>query len=109
MPRKSQTRSGLDCSAATILAQLGGSGRLTAMIGMRYAVDTGDGLKVRFTGRARRQVNCLLVTLEPADTYQIDFWAIRGFAPRLVETVRGVQVSELRSTVESTTGLSLSL
>ena len=95
--------------ATTILAQLGGAGRLSAMIGARDFMDNGNGLGFRFTAKGTRSINRVRVTLAPDDTYTVEFWSVRGVNATLVATVSDVYADSLRETIEHYTGLALSL
>ena len=93
--------------AATILAQLGGAHRLTAMIGARDFVDVGDALTFRFAARGLRGINRVHVRLAGDDTYAVTFYKGR-LADKVSETA-GIYAENLRETVEHYTGLALSL
>jgi len=99
--------------ATTILAQLGGHGRLTAMIGMTRAMPAEHegrcGLMVRFRSRARRRINSIAVWLDPTDTYTVQFWSIRACDPKVVSSYSEVYADGLRDLIEGETGLALSL
>jgi hypothetical protein len=93
--------------ANVILAQLGGAGRLTAMIGARDFLDCGNALAFRFTARSLRAINRIRVELAPDDTYTVTFY--RGRLAIVVQTITGVYADGLRETIEHATGLYLSL
>jgi hypothetical protein len=102
-----------DQIAQTIISQLGGYGRLKAMIGLISATPITEpglaGLYVRFRARARRRINALAIRLDPTDTYTVQFWAIRACEPTLVASYSEVYADGLRDLVEGETGLALSL
>lgn len=95
--------------ANTILAQMGGSGRLTAMIGAHSFVGGKDSLSFRFKAKSHKGINTIRVVLTPADVYTVEFCRIRGFKLSLVETVADVYCDQLIETVERVTGLYLHL
>ena len=91
--------------AATILAQLGGGGRLRMMVGARDFIDCGDALTFRFTARALPGIDRVQVILASDDTYTVRFY---DGVEKVTET-EGVYTDNLRATVEHFTGLALSL
>jgi len=93
--------------ASIILAQLGGSGRLSAMIGARDFLDCGDALAFRFTARALHGINRVKVRLAGDDTYTVTLYKGR-LADQVAEST-GVYCDALRETIEHHTGLALSL
>lgn len=93
--------------ASTILAQLGGSGRLSAMIGARDFLDCGDALAFRFSARAKGGINRVKVRLAGDDTYTVTFY--RGRLAEQVAEIDGIYADGLRETIENRTGLVLSL
>lgn len=86
----------------TILAQLGGR-RFMLMTG---AVVMGDenSLTVRFKGSPK--ANTLRVTLDPSDTYTVEFFAARG---RLVQSDSFVYAEDLQRLFTAVTGLYTSI
>lgn len=93
--------------AETIAAQLGGTHRLTAMIGAHGFVGSDRTLTFRFTARALHGINRVNVRLAGDDTYTVTFYKGR-LADRVSETT-GVYCDGLRETIEHATGLYLSL
>lgn len=94
--------------ATTILAQLGGR-RACAMIGAKSLVSDGPALIVKFKARAKEGINAFKVTLDPCDTYTVEFWAQRGLNVRKVASCSDVYADSLRTVIEAETGLYLSL
>ena len=96
-------------TAQTVLAQLGGPGRLAAMIGARLFVDLGEALSFRFSGC--RAANYCEVTLTPGDVYSVRLCRIsrNGLDVREVYTADGVYADALRDVFTAQTGLDLSL
>ncbi len=96
--------------ANTILAQLGGSGRLRAMIGASSFLGAPKALTVRFRCRNPRRINAIKIDLDPSDTYSVSFWTVTPKQMRMVgPVVRDVYADILRQVIERTTGLYLSL
>ncbi len=95
--------------ATTILAQLGSSNRLTAMIGAKLFLDCGNGLRFKFTAKAKNRSNCIAVTLDPTDTYTVVFNRIHGTNVTEVSSHSDVYADGLRSLIEDETGLYLAL
>lgn len=94
--------------AATILEQLGGTGKLSAMIGARNFVDHGDGVSFKWPARGNAPNYCH-VELDPSDTYAIAFYRIRGNEPVLLKEFNDIYADQLVQLFERTTGLYLSL
>lgn len=96
--------------AETTLAQLGGHGRLRAMIGAEmFTHDEHGTLRFRFKGY--RKANTLEVTLDPTDTYTMRFLKVTnyGLNAKEVKTYDGVYCDQLKEIFERETGLYLSL
>jgi len=100
--------------AQTIGAQLGGLGRVAAMIGAHsFMVHKEGALSFRFKAKAikvnGKSPNYIKITLDPSDTYTVEFGRIHGFDYTAVQTDEGVYCDQLRPLVETTTGLYLSM
>ena len=95
--------------ANTILSQLGGSGRLSAMLGAHSFVGDASSLTFRIRAKATNGANCIKVKLDDSDTYTVEFWSIRGARFTRKSDVSDVYADNLRSVIEGTTGLYLSL
>jgi len=95
--------------ATTILEQLGGPGRLAAMTSARNFLDHGNALSFKFKGS--RKVNYVKVTLDPSDTYTVEFGKLnaRSLEYKVVETLDGVYADMLVDLFEKTTGLYLTI
>ncbi len=95
--------------AQTIATQIGRSALF--MIGARNLVASENALTLKL-GRNEKSVTHLRFTLDPTDTYTVE--AIRvGRAPNFkitdLENVSGVYFDQLRTAIESLTGLATSL
>lgn len=93
--------------AATIIEQMGGLGKISAMVAGHEFVDGGNSVRFKFKGS--RRVNCLKVVLDPSDTYTMTFYRVRGFDYAEVKVVADVYCDQLKPIFEDTTGLYLSL
>ncbi|RLB43363.1 MAG: hypothetical protein DRH30_03205 [Deltaproteobacteria bacterium] len=94
--------------ASTIKSQLGGMA--LKMMGAHALLDHGNGLSFKFKGSPK--ANYLKITLDPSDTYSVEFQKI-GRAPAFEGTNKKVfediYVGMLHELIEANTGLYLSL
>ena len=93
--------------AQTIIQQLGGGGRLVAMIGAKNFVAIESGLSFKFG--ACPQYNYLSITLNGMDLYDLRLVKVRAHSIVREKTVSGIYAEDLRQTIESETKLCLSL
>lgn len=93
--------------ATTILAQLGGTGRLVTMIGAHNFIDRGKGLSLSFRGC--RKANRLIITLDESDTYTVELGKFSRCSYTTVYEASGIYADGLRQVIENETGLYLSL
>lgn len=99
--------------ARTIQQQLGN--RALFMLGAHSLLDCGDGLSFRFKGSRRvdeRKVNYCKITLDPTDTYTVEFWKLGRAVttdPKLVSKTAGIYCDQLHTLIETETGLYTSL
>lgn len=92
-----------------ILKQLGGAGKLRAMIGAKDFVSGPDRLYFKWPGK-RATGNGVRIILHGSDTYDVEFvWASGTKAPVGVKRLTGIYADQLRSVFEKQTGLYLSL
>ena len=94
--------------AQTIIAQMGGTRRLSLMVGA--SLFAGDDSSVMFSFKGSRKMNKCRVTLDASDTYTVEFFK---FSPSkltcpVVEEISGVHCDMLVDIFESRTGLYLS-
>lgn len=98
--------------AETILKQMGGTGRLSMMIGAKdfVALDTPErgGVQFGFKGSAKTG-NKFRVILTRGDLYDVEFWYIRGASMKKVAEFDGIYAGQLKYIFELHTGLRLSL
>lgn len=95
--------------ANTILSQMGGTGRLGLMIGANNYTGRNDGVTFRFKSRAKNGSNCFRVTLDPSDTYTIEFISVRGTSVKVKESLSDIYAEDLTRIFTEKTGLYLSL
>lgn len=96
--------------AETTLLQLGGVNRLSAMIGA-YNFSYDNNGAVTFWFKGCRKANIIKVLLNESDLYNIEFLKMntRSYECKTVKTFTDVYNSELKSVIETYTGLYLSL
>ena len=95
--------------ANTILAHLGHN-RFIAMTGAKMFVGDEKSLTFRLPNNtACNGINCITITLNNVDTYDIRFGKVRGFDYADVATARNVYAENLGSAFTSYTGLETSL
>lgn len=95
--------------AEIILQQLGGSRRLTAMIGAKYFSAIKNGLSFRFSARAKNGTNYVKIVLNSKDLYDVEFGSIRGSSFKVKNEFNDIYADQLIEIFEDTTGLYLSL
>lgn len=89
--------------ATEIFRQLGGQKRLAALVGATNFTfgKTQDGdTVVSFKIKASREVNMILISLTPADTYTVKLANLTGINFRIVKEYKGVQNDNLLSVLE---------
>jgi hypothetical protein len=96
-------------TAQTILNQMGGTNRLTAMIGARNFCTVANGVKFNFKGS--RKANVCIITLSPNDTYTMQLGKInlRTCAYEIATEESELYFNEMVGMFEEKTGLRLSL
>lgn len=104
--------------ANTIAKQIGGMA--FAMMGAKNKLGDEKSLSFKI-GRNAKKVQYVKVTLDPSDTYTVEFsrvtphrlnkktWVHSGGEKKVISEVEGVYVDMLRSVIESNTGLYLSM
>ena len=102
--------------ADTTLQQLGGRGRLKAMIGARDFSSRDDGRTLHFKFPACPKANVCKITLNALDTYDVTFIKVGRLSRKTYEVpvqttgeFSGVYCDQLREVFEGFTGLYLSL
>ena len=90
------------------LNQMGGAGRLAAMIGARLSYDNSRQLlSIRFKGC--RKMNHCNITLDASDTYTVEFFKVGKWDAKEIDSVSFVYADQLQRLFESRTGLYLSI
>ena len=94
--------------ADTILLQMGGAGRLGAMIGARGFVSGPDSLQFMFSGY--RKFNRCKVALSGDNTYTLGFYRYNAWLSKPLEyEVKGLHFDQLKTEFEEATGLYLTI
>lgn len=93
--------------AQTILEQLGGN-RFIAMTGAQHFGYTDNALSFKI-GRNAGKVTHVRVTLDPSDTYTVDFLAVRGAKVKTLQEYSVVYADNLRDVFARVTGMAVSL
>jgi hypothetical protein len=98
--------------ATTIIRQMGGFGKLKAMVGANSFTILNSGVRFRFKGS--RKANCCIVKLDYGqDLYTFELWKIgtarTNFKATKVYSLDGCYFDMLKPEFESFTGLYLSL
>jgi hypothetical protein len=95
--------------AQTIINQMGGTGRLSAMIGANNFVTTENGVQFSFKGS--RKANRCTVTLDASDTYTMKLYKVnaRTFDFSMTAEHEDLYWDMLKPVFERETGLYLSL
>ena len=95
--------------ADTTLEQIGGYGKLRAMVGASNFHHDDDGA-LTFHFKGSRKANRVRVELHPSDTYVVTFfkWSPTKMTAKETEQFYGVYNDQLATTFEQYTGLYLS-
>lgn len=97
--------------ASIILSQLGGTSRLSAMIGaFNFAYNSVErSVSFRFRAKSPEQINHITIILSANDTYAIEYRYLRGVNVTEKGKQQDIYADALKSTIERTISLSLSL
>ena len=99
--------------ATTILQQLGGTGRISVMIGAScFTHGTKEnGTYLQFHFKGNRKYNMIRITLNYMDTYDVEFIKMnkRTFDVKTIDAVNGVYCDMLKEIIEKQIGMYLSL
>lgn len=97
--------------AKTVLSQMGGIGKLIAMVGAKdflRGTNNDTGLPyLAFKFKGAKHVNYIRITLEPTDVYTVFFGNVKGLTFRPGCEFVGVHADRLIPTFEQHTGLYL--
>lgn len=94
--------------AHTILEQLGG-GRFIAMTGARGFVGSDNSLSFTIGRGAKKSINRVRVTLDPSDTYTVEFYRVRGIECTQIAEYTGAFCDMLADVFTEITGLATRL
>jgi len=94
--------------ANEILRQLGGAGRLKAMINGKDYVGLPAGLQFGFM-RAKNGINKVRIELNANDLYDVQFYKIRGADFKIMAEVKGLYFDMLAGAFWDHAGLALKL
>lgn len=95
--------------AKTILQQMGGAGRVQAMLGAKNFTSTENSVSFRWPNKERKRGNGLRITLRSDDTYDMEFLNVSGSSAKTVKKYEGVYNDQLVDIFEKQTGWFLSL
>lgn len=93
--------------ATTILGQMGGAARVSAMLGVTDFVYSDNALTIKYKAGDSRKGNLVRVTLDASDTYTVEFGYQRAAKYRTIKTVSYVYADNLVRVFQSATGLYL--
>jgi hypothetical protein len=94
--------------ANTIILQMGGHGKLSAMVGATFSLSTNTlGVTIKFKGS--RKMTICTIKLNGLDLYDMTFSKIRKYELITVSTHENLYADMLKSMFENETGLRLSL
>jgi hypothetical protein len=96
-------------NAIETFKQLGGTGRLKAMIGAQHFTYSTEDSYACFKFKLSKAFNYVQVKLNSMDTYDVTFMKIWGIDIKKTETIEGIYSDQLIDLFESKTGLYLSL
>jgi hypothetical protein len=94
--------------AKTIIEQMGGAGKIRAMVGVKTFVVSEDGVSIEFNGS--RKMNCVKITLDPSDTYTMTLYKLmpKKMELKKISEIDGLFWDQLKPVFENETGLYLS-
>lgn len=93
--------------ATVILSQLGGSGRLNAILGVKQLTIVENGLSIKY--KVSSPVNYIKITLNGLDLYNIEMGKIWGSNYKIVNQVNDIFVEDMKNIIEDTCKVRLSL
>ncbi|WP_337446556.1 hypothetical protein [Bacillus cereus] len=98
----------------TILQQMGGQNKLSAMISINHigvGINEAGNPYISFSFKGNPKITHCVITLNKMDLYDLDFIHIhpRSFERKVFKEVKDIYAENLKSTFENTTELYLSL
>ena len=97
-----------DMAVATIIMNQVGPRGWQFMIGAKNLIGTANSFRFQFMSGARNGTNVCQVTLDPSDTYTVEFIRSHGMTWKVKSSQSDVYAEDLRDLFERSTGLSLS-
>jgi len=79
------------------------------LIGAHTFIARPDGVTFKFKARARNGSNCMRITLDPSDTYTVEFLSVRGTSVKTKGSFSDIYCDVLTDLFERETGLYLTL
>ena len=95
--------------ARIIINQIGGTGRLSAMIGARDFLAIDNGLQFKFVAKSKNKSNIIRITLNGNDLYDVSFIKYRALEAKTISEHNDVFCDSLVELIEKETELYLSL
>jgi hypothetical protein len=92
----------------TIIEQMGGVGKLRAMLGAQITL-VPRGVQIRWPSRHRSRGNMVEITLQPNDTYDMEFYNVSRKGKKPVKKYNDVYWEQLIELFEDQTGWYLRL
>jgi hypothetical protein len=96
-------------NAETIIQQLGGFGKLQAMVGAINFIYSNNDKYIAFKFKGSKKVNYVKITLNGKDLYDIEFKKLWGNKIKDIDSYNDVYAENLKPLFEKVTGLFLSL
>ena len=93
----------------TILDQMGGYGRLSAMLGINRLKYTPKGVGFGWPSKKRSKGNYVEITLRPDDTYDMEFFNLSVKGKKSVKKMKGIYADQVVELFEKQTGYYLRL
>lgn len=90
--------------AMTILQQMGGARRLQMMLGVKQFVTSANGVSFQFPNKERSKGNAVRITLDPDDTYTVEFFNASKAGAKIIRKLEGVYADMLVDIFEHQTG-----
>jgi len=96
--------------ANTIAAQMGGIGKIRMMLGAKQVMAIDNGLAIKWPNKDSSKGNYVEIKLDPSDTYNMEFFWVRGTAgKKSLKKFTMVYAEDLKRIFRDWTGWALSL
>lgn len=103
LPLLAQTKTASEIGQ-TILQQMGGARRIAMMTGAKNFVMYPNGVRFSWPSKQPSKGNEVKVTLDPSDTYTVEFFNVRQGIPKSVKKYTDIYAEDLISLFERQTG-----